>query len=133
MRKIVHFNAAGALAAAFVLSAAGPAAADASACTHHFSGPQVCIRLEGNNFWNTPTAIWTNPPKNVNTRQVTLYVHGTPYAVGNPSTAMRVGKTLSHTWSRDQFDADAKLCVRFKGIDRTACEYVRDIGDRAPL
>ncbi|WP_405680831.1 hypothetical protein OG239_02905 [Streptomyces sp. NBC_00868] len=76
MWKIVHLNAAGALAAAFVLSAAGPAAADSSACTHHLSGPQVCVRLECNNFWNTPTAIWTNPPKSVKTRQVTLYVNG---------------------------------------------------------
>ncbi|MFD7262324.1 hypothetical protein [Streptomyces sp. NPDC059874] len=132
MRKFIHLNAAAALAAAFVMSTAGPAAADSSSCTHHFSGPQVCVRLEGSNFWNTPTAIWVNPPKNVKTRQVSLYVNGKLYRYDkNPATATRVGKTLSYTWNHSEWDAESKICVRFKGIDRVACERVKDIGDRA--
>ncbi|MFD4865233.1 hypothetical protein [Streptomyces sp. NPDC058412] len=132
MRKIIYLNTSAVLAVASILSTAGPAAADSSSCTHHFSGPQICVRLEGSNVWNTPTAIWANPPKHVKTRQVSLYVNGKRYAFDkNPATATRVGKTLSYTWNHDRWDAESKICVRFKGIDRVACERVKDIGDRA--
>ncbi|MFF0220107.1 hypothetical protein [Streptomyces vinaceus] len=129
MRKMMYLNAAAVLAVVAALSTAGPAAADSSSCTHHVSGPQICIRLEGSNFWNTPTAIWTNPGRSVRAREVSLYVNGKRYY--GLKTATRKGKTLSYTWGRFQQDADTKLCVRFQGIDRVACEFTRDIGDRA--
>ncbi|MFJ3176093.1 hypothetical protein ACIPJK_35720 [Streptomyces roseus] len=129
MGKIVYLNVAAVLAAVAALSTAGPAAADSSSCTHHLSGPQICIRLEGNNFWNTPTAIWTNPGRKVMAREVSLFVNGKRYY--GPRTATRKGKTLSYSWGRFQQDTDTQLCVRFAGIDRVACEFTRDIGDRA--
>ncbi len=116
------------LAVPLVMTTAGPAAADTSACTHHFSGPQVCIRLEGNNGWNSVTGIWTNPPKHVKSNAVTLYWDGERF---DTSTATRVGKTLSYTWSSMQTGTDTKLCVKFKGSSRTACEKTKYIGDRA--
>lgn len=128
MRKILHLNAAATLAAAAVLATAAPAAADSSSCTHHLSGPQICIRLEGQDVWATPVAIWVNPPKKVKSRQVSLYVNGKRYRFDrNPATATRVGKTLSYTWSRSQWDPESKICVRFKDIDRTACERIKSI------
>ncbi|WP_330335761.1 hypothetical protein OHS33_39645 (plasmid) [Streptomyces sp. NBC_00536] len=128
MRKILHLNAAVALAAAAVLSTAAPAAADSSSCTHHVSGPQVCIRLEGSDVWATPVAIWVNPPKNVKTREVALYVNGErPRFSNNPATATRIGKTLSYSWGRSQWDPESKICVRFKDVDRVACERIKSI------
>ncbi|WP_455359510.1 hypothetical protein [Streptomyces sp. SYSU K21746] len=116
------------LAAASVLPAAGPAAADSSACTHHFSGPQICIRLDGRNGWNSVTGIWTNPPKGTRSRQVSLYWNGEHF---DTSVATRKGSTLSYTWAGMQTGTDTELCVRFKGSRRTACETTRYIGDRA--
>ncbi|MFD9453490.1 hypothetical protein ACFWBC_10415 [Streptomyces sp. NPDC059985] len=128
MRKILHLNAAVALAAAVVLSTAVPAAADSSSCTHHLSGPQVCIRLEGSDVWATPVAIWVNPPKKATSRQVSLYVNGERYRFDrNPATATRVGKTLSYTWNRTQWESEDRICVRFKDIDRMACERIKSI------
>lgn len=117
MKKVI--SGAAALAAAIILPTSAPAAADASACTHHFSGPQVCIRLEGSGAWNSVTAIWNNPPSNVKRRQVHMYIDG---RLDETETAKRVGDTLSYTWSTFQTDTSTKICVRFKGSQRTACE-----------
>ncbi|MFZ3476010.1 hypothetical protein ACODT4_44270 [Streptomyces sp. 2.9] len=128
MRKILHLNAAVGLAAAVVLSTAVPAAADSSSCTHHFSGPQVCVRLEGSDVWATPVAIWVNPPKHVKTRQVWLSVNGErPRFSNNPGLATRVGKTLSFSWGRGQWDPESRICVHFQDIDRVACERIKSI------
>jgi hypothetical protein len=128
MRKILCFGAA--LALPLVITTAGPAAADTSACTHHFSGPQICIRLEGRNHINSTTGVWTNPPKDVRTRPVTLFLNGKPSAT---ATAKRVGETLSYTWPATDTGTGTKICVRFKGSARTACDTTKYIGDRANL
>ncbi|PRH77202.1 hypothetical protein C6N75_21550 [Streptomyces solincola] len=116
---------------AWVVSSATPAAADTSACTHHWSGPQVCIRMEGRNGWNKITAIWTNPPRAAKTRTVYLTQDG--QQVGHQHTARRKGKTLSYTWSAFEQGTNAKMCVRFRGIDRVACDTTKYIGNRASL
>ncbi|MBT2441780.1 hypothetical protein J7E93_17000 [Streptomyces sp. ISL-36] len=126
MRKIICLSAA--LALPLALAAAGPAAADTSSCTHHFSGPQICIRLDGNNGWNSVTGIWRNPPKGLKSKAVTLYWNGEKF---DTATARRVGKTLSYTWSNMQTGTDTKLCVRFKGSERMACDKTKYIGNRA--
>lgn len=95
-----------------VVSTAAPASADSSSCTHHWSGPQVCIRLEGRNSWNSVTAIWVNPPKSVRARTVRLFMNGRQFA--DAQKAVRVGKTVSFTWSSMDTSTDTKLCVRFK-------------------
>jgi hypothetical protein len=74
------------------------------------------------------TAIWTNPPKHVKKRSVSLYWNDRHF---DTAVATRVGKTLSYTWSSMQTGTDTKLCVRFKGSQRMACETTRYIGDRA--
>ncbi len=112
------------------VATAGPAAADTSACTHHFSGPQVCIRLEGRNHSNSVTAIWTNPSRGTKHRKVSLYMNGRHFSTAQ---AHRVGSTLSHTWGRFDTGTDTKLCVKFAGISRMACEMTRYIGDRTQL
>ncbi|MGA4960343.1 hypothetical protein [Streptomyces lavendulocolor] len=127
MRRLLCLSTA--LALACVIPSATPAAADTSACTHHWSGPQVCIRMEGRNGWNTVTAIWTNPPKSVKKRTVWLTQDGD--RVGKAQTARRKGKTLSYTWSGFEQGTDATMCVRFKGINRVACDKTKYIGDRA--
>ncbi|MEV3998979.1 hypothetical protein ACFYPK_28545 [Streptomyces halstedii] len=124
MRKTICWGAA--LALPLIVTSAGPAAADASACTHHFSGPQICIRLEGKNHQNSVTGIWTNPG-NVKSRAVTLHWNGTHFST---ATARRVGKTLSYTWTAMDTGTNTKLCVTFKGSSRMACETTKYIGDR---
>ncbi len=47
--------------------------------------------------------------------------------------ARRVGGTLSHTWGTFDTGTDTKLCVKFDGISRMACETTRYIGDRTEL
>lgn len=123
MRKII--TSAVVLSLAAVPLVATPAAADASSCTHHFSGPQICIRLEGKNAWNSVTGFWTNPPAHLKKRKVHLYLDGKHF---NTSTARRVGDTLSYTWSNFQTGTDKKICVRFKGSERMACETTKYSG-----
>lgn len=112
------------------IATAVPAAADTSACTHHFWGSQVCIRLMGRNHLNSVTAIWTNPSRGTRKRKVTLFMNGRRYSTAQ---AHRVGSTLSHTWSTFDTGTDTKLCVKFEGISRMACETTRYIGNRAQL
>ncbi|WP_406011170.1 hypothetical protein OG440_37310 [Streptomyces sp. NBC_00637] len=128
MRTVKTTTLGAALALALVVPSAAPAAADSSACTHHFSGPQVCVRLEGRNGWNSVTAIWTNPPQGVRKRGVRLTLNG--HQLGSVQTARRVGRTLSFTWSAMDTETDTKVCVRFARIDRVACDKTKYIGDR---
>ncbi|MFE3688178.1 hypothetical protein ACFXPM_33785 [Streptomyces sp. NPDC059095] len=117
------------MALACIIPLATPAAADSSACTHHWTGPQVCIRLEGRNHWNSVTGIWTNPPKTARQRDVTLTLNG--WRLGSAQTARRVGGTLSYHWSGFDTGTDTKICVHFTGISRVACATTKYIGDRA--
>lgn len=112
------------------IATAAPAAADTSACTHHFWGPQVFIRLKGRNHLNSVTAIWTNPSRGTKRKKVTLFVNGKRFSTAQ---AHRVGGTLSHTWGTFDTGTDTKLCVKFDGISRMACETTRYIGDRTQL
>ncbi len=129
MRRIMCLSAA--LALTVVVPAATPAAADSSACTHHLSGPQVCIRLEGRNHWNSVTAIYVNPPRSAKSRTVRLTLNGDQ--LGRAQKARRVGKTISYTWSGFDTGTGVTVCVRFTGIDRVACEKTKYIGNRASL
>lgn len=117
-----------ALALCTVIPAATPAAADSNACTHHFSGPQICIRLEGRNSENSVTGFWANPPKSAKSRTVWLTVDGKQY--GKKERATRVGETLSYHWTSWDQGTDAKICVHFKDIDRVACERTKFTGNR---
>lgn len=120
-----------ALAVACLIPTATPAAASTSSCTHHWSGPQVCIRLTGRNEWNAVTAIWVNPPRKVKNRSVRLYSNGKP--LFGPELARLVGTTVSYTWSAFDTGAHTRLCVRFTGINRTACESTTYSGVPGPV
>ncbi|MFF2523103.1 hypothetical protein [Streptomyces liangshanensis] len=111
-----------ALAGVAVTLTATPAAADSSACTHHFSGPQVCIRLDGRGATNSVTGIWTNPPADVGSREVSLYRNG---RLADTATATRSGKALTYTWATHDTGTDTELCVKFRGSQRTACQTTR--------
>ncbi|SEF16545.1 hypothetical protein SAMN05428942_7293 [Streptomyces sp. 2112.2] len=117
-------------AALLPVASATPAAADTSSCTHHWAGPQICIRLEGRNAYNAVTAIWTNPSRGTRHRVVTMSVNGR--RIGT-KVARRVGSTLSAHWPTTDTGTDTKICVTFRGIGRTACETTRYIGDRTQL
>ncbi|MDX3853867.1 hypothetical protein [Streptomyces sp. AK02-01A] len=113
--------------AALVLALAGlavslgvtPAAADSAACTHHFSGPQICIRLEGSGGRNAVTGIWTNPPPRAAFRTVSLFRDG---ARVDTARATRSDRALAHTWPRWDTGTGIELCVKFRGSRRTACQ-----------
>ncbi|MEW1720482.1 hypothetical protein [Streptomyces sp. NPDC093109] len=106
---------------ALSLSAA-PAAADSSACTHHFSGPQICIRLEGQGARNAVTGIWTNPPADLTTHEVSLHRGG---RLVSTATATRSGKALTYTWPTGDTGTGTELCVKFRGSQRLACQTPR--------
>lgn len=101
---------------------AAPAAADSSACTHDFSGPQICVQLRGSGGSNAVTALWTNPPDGLTSRGVTLYQDGRQVGTG---TATRSGRALSHTWPTRDTGTDSRLCVKFRGSERMACQTTR--------
>ncbi|MFD3911809.1 hypothetical protein [Streptomyces sp. NPDC058603] len=111
-----------ALAGLAVSLSAAPAAADSSACTHHFSGPQICIRLEGQGGRNAVTGIWTNPPRAVTSRTVFLFRNG---QLIDRATAIRSGKALTHSWPAEDAGNDTELCVKFRGSQRMACQTTR--------
>ncbi|MFJ2647293.1 hypothetical protein ACIO1C_11265 [Streptomyces sp. NPDC087420] len=111
-----------ALAGVAVSLTATPAAADSSACTHHFSGPQICVRLDGRGATNAVTGIWTNPPANLASREVSLYRNG---RLADTATATRSGKALMYTWPTHDTGTDTELCVKFRGSQRTACQTTR--------
>ncbi|MDQ0988790.1 hypothetical protein QFZ74_000018 [Streptomyces sp. V3I7] len=74
------------------------------------------------------TAIWSNPPKKAKTRSVRVTLDGDQ--LGSAQTARRVGKTISYRWSAFDTGTDTKVCVKFAGINRVACETTRYIGNR---
>jgi hypothetical protein len=111
-----------ALAGTALFLSAPPAAADSSACTHHFSGPQICVRLDGRGGRNAVTALWTNPPERLRSRLVSLSRDG---QVISTAPATRAGKALRHTWPPADTGDGTELCVRFRGSERIACQTTR--------
>jgi hypothetical protein len=108
-----------ALAGLAVSMTATPAAADSSACTHHFSGPQICIRLDGQGATNAVTGLWTNPPTDLGSRAVSLYRDG---RIADTATATRSDRALAYTWPTHDTGTDTELCVKFRGSQRMACQ-----------
>ncbi|QXE38230.1 hypothetical protein KQY30_32355 [Streptomyces sp. GMY02] len=104
---------------ALSLLTAPPAAADSSACTHHFSGPQICIRLDGEGGRNAVTGIWTNPPAHVASRSVILFRNG---RFVDRALATRSGRALTHGWPTAHTGTEVELCVKFRGSRRMACQ-----------
>ncbi|MFF5565366.1 hypothetical protein ACFY7Z_10130 [Streptomyces sp. NPDC012623] len=110
------------LACLAVPLSAAPAVADSSACTHHFSGPQICIRLVGQGGRNAVTAIWTNPPADLASREVSLHRGG---QLVDTATATRSDRALTHTWPTGDTGTGTELCVKFRGSQRMACQTPR--------
>lgn len=108
-----------ALAGVAVSLTAPPAAADSSACTHHFSGPQICIRLDGEGGRNAVTGIWTNPPAHVTSRPVALFRNG---RFVDRALATRSGRALTYGWPTAETGTEVELCVKFRGSRRMACQ-----------
>ncbi|MFJ4713882.1 hypothetical protein [Streptomyces sp. NPDC088785] len=116
-----------ALAVVAALAQGGPAAAteaaparvDRSSCTHHWSGPQICIRMTGDALRTRVVGFWSNPPGSVRSRTTWLASDGR--RITSVARATRVGKTVSFTWSGADYRG-RKICVRFRGINRTACQ-----------
>ncbi|MFD5786741.1 hypothetical protein ACFWH1_08900 [Streptomyces sp. NPDC127037] len=114
------------VAAATLAGTAGalPAQAAASACTHHFSGPQICISTDGEPGSANPghvTTAWTNPPKN--RRTATVHIKepdGFRYTV----KAHRVRGQLVASFAPGRLMEDGKLCARYAGSSRMACVQI---------
>lgn len=113
-------------AAAAVLLAVSemPAQAAASACTHHWSGPQICISTTGESGSPNPGRVstaWTNPPA----KRKTATVHITePGGLSYTKTARRSkGQLIASFWPYRSM-SDGKLCARYDGSSRTACVQI---------
>ncbi|WP_329459207.1 hypothetical protein [Streptomyces sp. NBC_01497] len=108
-----------ALAGGALSVTAVPATADSSACTHDFSGPQICVRLDGQGATNAVTGIWTNPPAGTTSRTVSLHLGG---RLVSTATATLSGKALIHTWPTRNLGSGTRVCVTFRGSARAACQ-----------
>ncbi|MFJ9408807.1 hypothetical protein [Streptomyces sp. NPDC101393] len=101
---------------------AAPAAnAAASACSHNWSGPQVCIAIsgpDGSSYPGTITATWTNPPKS--RHKATAYI--STYAASVKVTAKRSGDAIKGSYNSYGTNfSNGALCARFKGSSVKAC------------
>ncbi|MEU9535860.1 hypothetical protein AB0D00_26575 [Streptomyces sp. NPDC048213] len=101
-----------------------PAQASASACTHQWSGPQICISTDGEPGSANPghvTTAWTNPPKHRQTATVHIKEpDGFRYTV----TAHRVRGQLIASVVPGRLMDDGKLCARYAGSSRMACVQI---------
>jgi hypothetical protein len=109
---------------------ASPAYADASGCTHNWSGPQICIDVKGKSVYLTSVkATWTNPPTGMRSDSVReIYWDSNPKDApwGRSATATREGDKLVYTFDETgtQHYDDVKVCVEFAGSKRQACEEI---------
>ncbi|MGW7573039.1 hypothetical protein [Streptomyces sp. NPDC054765] len=110
------------VAGAVVLSgvATTPAAhAAASACSHDWSGPQICLTTSGQSGSPNPgvvTTAWTNPPKSRKTATVYISAPQHHYTItAKRSGGQIIGRTVPTN------TGEGKLCVRYKGSSHTAC------------
>jgi len=112
-------------ALALAASLDAPAHAAASACTHHLSGPQICISTTGESGSANPGIVhtaWTNPPRGRNSATVHITEPGgQTYTL----TARRRGDRLIASFTPG-IQADGKLCARYHGSHRTACVRIID-------
>ncbi|MEV7817094.1 hypothetical protein AB0P05_41495 [Streptomyces flaveolus] len=111
------------LALAVVLPSAVPAAADTSACTPHWSGPQVCIRLAGPQRRERGHGDLDQSTEDGEDARGASVLDGRQY--GTVETARRVRGTLSHTRASFEQGTGVKVCVRFAGILRVACDRTK--------
>ncbi len=130
MNRPLRALAVAATATALITSMETPAVAAASACTHHFSGPQICISTTGDSGSPNPGKVWTswtNPPRN--RTQATVHItepDGLTYTV----TARRRDGELVASTVPGRMMKDGKLCARYEGSSRTACVQIIDRGWR---
>ncbi|MFB8027264.1 MULTISPECIES: hypothetical protein [unclassified Streptomyces] len=112
-------------ALALAVSLDVPAHAAASACTHHLSGPQICMSTTGESGSANPGTVstaWTNPPANRSSARVYITEPGGQrYAL---TTRRRGGRLVASFTPGIQ--ADGKLCARYQGSSRTACVQIID-------
>ncbi|UQA91389.1 hypothetical protein [Streptomyces halobius] len=107
------------------IAAAPSAQAAASACSHDWSGPQICITTDGDSGSENPghvTTAWTNPPKSRKT--ATVYItqpDGFTYKIKAKRSG---GQIIGHTVPGAQ--RNGKLCARYKGSSHTACVEIID-------
>ncbi|MFE9913443.1 hypothetical protein [Streptomyces clavifer] len=125
MNRSLHGLAVAVTAAALIVSLDAPAHAAASGCTHHLSGPQICIATTGEPGSANPGTVrasWTNPPP----QRTSAMVHITePAGQTYTITARRRGDQLAATFAPG-IQTDGKLCARFHGSRRTACVQIID-------
>ncbi|MDT0432909.1 hypothetical protein RM649_35495 [Streptomyces sp. DSM 41770] len=113
-----------AVVAVLAVSPGTPAQAAASACTHHFSGPQVCISTTGASGSANPgrvTASWTNPPRSLTRSTVRITEPG---GFSYTLTARRHDGQIVASTVPGRMMRDGRLCARFAGSDRTACVQI---------
>ncbi|MFE6985774.1 hypothetical protein [Streptomyces griseus] len=125
MNRLLRVLAVGLTATALATTLDVPAHAAASACTHHLSGPQVCISTNGAPGSENPgrvTTAWTNPPRGKRTATVHITEPGGQrYTL----TARRSRGQLIATFAPGALP-DGKLCARYQGSSRTACVQIID-------
>lgn len=113
-------------AVSMITAAAVPAQAAASACTHHWSGPQICISTTGEGGSVNPgrvTAAWTNPPRGTKSARVRFVLpDGFTYTL----TAHRSRRGQLVVSDHPGMQPTGRLCVRFEVSSRRACVEIID-------
>ncbi|MQS17619.1 hypothetical protein F7Q99_36890 [Streptomyces kaniharaensis] len=112
-----------------VLPTAAPAAAQtrsSDACTHHWSGPKICIEIYGSSIYmDRVVAKWTNPPRDL--QGATAHLREGDREVIGTQQAHRVGGELVAEWhpGRSANLSSEKVCVTIDGGQgRWACQEI---------
>ncbi|MFF2751104.1 hypothetical protein ACFVVA_36910 [Kitasatospora sp. NPDC058048] len=113
-----------------VVVAAPPASAavrSSDACTHHWSGPKVCIEIHGEGvILREVVARWTNPPKGA--QSATAHMREGSEEYMGTQQAHREGDALVATWRplRESANRSSEtVCVTMDGAEgRWACQDV---------
>ncbi|MFD8705917.1 hypothetical protein ACFV1W_25480 [Kitasatospora sp. NPDC059648] len=122
--------AASAALALLTLPAATPATAQtrsSDACTHHWSGPKVCIEIHGSSIYmDRVVATWTNPPKDLQSATAHLR-EGDHETIGTQRAHRNGAGELVAEWhpGRSANMSSETVCVTIDGAqNRWACQDI---------
>jgi hypothetical protein len=117
------------LAAATPATAASSRRSSGEACTHNWSGPQVCLQIDGHDAWaDRVTVTWTDPGSGVDSSIAMLHEGDEQREVHIRQEGHRRNGKIVAEWTGIQL-AWGKVCGSFAGTAGVwACQDVHTGG-----
>ncbi|WP_431676641.1 hypothetical protein [Kitasatospora sp. KL5] len=128
MGRVGRTVAVGCAIGSLVLVTATPAASaerrSSNACTHDWSGPQVCIEIEGHDDWASRLRVrWIDPPSGKDAAEAILHEGDEQREVHIRMPGRRQGKEIVAEWTDIRLSW-GKVCGSFAGLNAWACQDV---------